>query len=51
MIEQRLARRRLVFPYIPGLLTGLPAIACAKSRLIGVYGEPARHKGSIAPPR
>ncbi|MEW6518180.1 MAG: deoxyribonuclease V [Thermodesulfobacteriota bacterium] len=93
VIEQRLASRRLVFPYIPGLLTfreapamlaalrklrhtpdvlmcdgqgiahprrlgiashlgllaGLPAVGCAKSRLIGVHAEPARQKGSITP--
>jgi deoxyribonuclease V len=32
-----------------GLLTGLPAIDCAKSRLIGTFREPAPQKGSIAP--
>lgn len=30
-------------------MTGLPAIGCAKSRLIGAHEEPARQKGSIAP--
>lgn len=93
VVEQHLACRRLVFPYIPGLLTfreapaiigalrklqrrpdvllcdgqgiahprrlgiashlglltGLPAIGCAKSRLIGTFREPAPAKGSIAP--
>ncbi len=89
------ARRRLVFPYIPGLLsfreapallaalgrldlrpdlllcdgqglahprrfgiachlgviTGLPAIGCAKSRLLGQHQEPGRQRGDWAPLR
>lgn len=31
-----------------GLLTGIPAIGCAKTRLMGDYQEPQRAKGSIA---
>jgi deoxyribonuclease V len=31
-----------------GLLTDLPAIGCAKTRLIGNYQEPQRARGSIA---
>ncbi|MGD9054674.1 MAG: deoxyribonuclease V [Desulfobacterales bacterium] len=31
-----------------GLLTGIPAIGCAKTKLIGDYREPHRTKGSIA---
>jgi deoxyribonuclease V len=93
VVEQHLACRRLVFPYIPGLLTfreapaiiaalrklqrppdvllcdgqgiahprrlgiashlglltGLPAIGCAKSRLIGTFREPAPQKGGTSP--
>jgi len=93
VVEQHLASRRLVFPYIPGLLTfreapaiiaalrklrhlpdvllcdgqgiahprrlgiashlglltGLPAIGCAKSRLIGTYLEPSSEKGCVSP--
>ena len=32
-----------------GILTELPAIGCAKSRLIGKYREPGPEKGSISP--
>ncbi len=32
-----------------GVLTGIPAIGCAKSRLIGTYEEPEREKGSWTP--
>ena len=32
-----------------GVLTGIPAIGCAKSRLIGSYREPAPEKGSWSP--
>ncbi len=90
--ETRLSRRRLTFPYVPGLLsfreapaildalalldrapdvllcdgqgrahsrrfglachlgvvTGLPAIGCAKSRLCGTHREPGRGRGSAA---
>jgi deoxyribonuclease V len=31
-----------------GLLTGIPAIGCAKTRLIGDYQEPQSTRGSIA---
>ncbi len=34
-----------------GVLTGIPAIGCAKSRLIGEYGEPLPQKGSWSPLR
>ncbi len=29
-----------------GVMTGMPAIGCAKSRLIGEHGEPGLKKGS-----
>ncbi len=32
-----------------GVLTGIPAVGCAKSRLIGEYDEPPREKGSWSP--
>jgi len=32
-----------------GLLTGLPSIGCAKSRLIGQYQEPGPERGSYSP--
>ncbi len=32
-----------------GLLTGLPAIGCAKSRLVGTYRPPGGFRGSISP--
>jgi deoxyribonuclease V len=32
-----------------GLLLGRPAIGCAKSRLFGIYAEPALARGSMAP--
>jgi deoxyribonuclease V len=32
-----------------GLLLGLPAIGCAKSRLVGTHAEPGARRGSIAP--
>jgi deoxyribonuclease V len=32
-----------------GVLTGIPSIGCAKSRLIGEHEEPGRKKGSWAP--
>jgi deoxyribonuclease V len=41
--------RRLGIACHLGLVTGLPAIGCAKSRLIGAHEEPARQKGSIVP--
>ena len=31
-----------------GLLTGIPAVGCAKTRLLGDYEEPQRDRGSIA---
>lgn len=40
--------RRLGLASHIGLLTGIPAIGCAKTRLIGDYREPQRTKGSIA---
>ena len=93
LVEQHTARRRLRFPYIPGLLSfrevpallaalrklrqtpdllmcdgqglahprrfgiachvgvicGLPAVGCAKSRLIGAHNPPAAKRGSRAP--
>jgi deoxyribonuclease V len=93
VVEEHTARRRLRFPYIPGLLSfreapallaalrklthspdvllcdgqglahprrlglachvgiicDLPAIGCAKSRLIGVHEEPALKRGSQTP--
>ena len=32
-----------------GLLLGRPAIGCAKSRLLGIHGEPALSRGSMVP--
>jgi deoxyribonuclease V len=32
-----------------GVLADLPAIGCAKSRLVGTHAEPARRRGSNAP--
>lgn len=93
VVEVQRARRRLVFPYVPGLLsfreapallaalrklrrrpdalmcdgqglahprrfgiachlgvlTGLPAVGCAKSRLIGAHEEPDPARGSWTP--
>lgn len=34
-----------------GVLSGIPSIGCAKSRLIGVYDEPGRKKGDWSPLR
>ncbi|HSB34026.1 MAG TPA: deoxyribonuclease V [Nitrospirota bacterium] len=34
-----------------GVLSGIPTIGCAKSRLIGVHDEPGRKKGDWAPLR
>ena len=34
-----------------GLLLGRPAIGCAKSRLLGIHGEPALSRGSMVPLR
>ncbi len=34
-----------------GVLTGIPAVGCAKSRLIGEYEEPLREKGCWSPLR
>jgi len=92
VVESHVASRRLLFPYIPGLLSfreapaalaalrklhcrpdvlfcdgqgiahprrlgiashlgvlvGLPAVGCAKSRLIGTYEEPGLKKGSLS---
>ena len=92
VIEQRIARRPLSFPYVPGLLsfreapavlaalrkletrpdalvcdghglahprrfglachvgvlTGLPTLGCAKSRLCGEHGEPGSRRGARA---
>jgi deoxyribonuclease V len=92
VVEERTVRRRVTFPYVPGLLsfreapallsalrqlrrrpdalmcdgqglahprrfgiachlgvlTGLPSIGCAKSRLIGEHDEPAKTRGSAA---
>jgi deoxyribonuclease V len=41
--------RRLGIACHLGLLTDLPAIGCAKSRLIGSYQEPDEEKGARAP--
>jgi deoxyribonuclease V len=93
VVGQCVARRRLTFPYVPGLLsfreapallaalaklartpdllmcdgqglahprrfgiachlgviTGLPAIGCAKSRLIGEHANPGRTRGDVVP--
>lgn len=90
VVERRIGRRRLTFPYVPGLLSfreapavlaalaeldtepdallcdghglahprafgvachvgvlsGLPAVGCAKSRLVGSHGAPGRSRGS-----
>jgi deoxyribonuclease V len=32
-----------------GVLTGLPTVGCAKSRLVGTHAEPARRRGARAP--
>ncbi len=32
-----------------GFLTGLPAVGCAKSRLVGQYEEPGTERGAISP--
>jgi deoxyribonuclease V len=32
-----------------GVLTGIPAVGCAKSRLVGEYDEPPREKGGWSP--
>ncbi len=32
-----------------GVLTGLPSIGCAKSRLVGEYAEPGRRRGDATP--
>ena len=34
-----------------GVLSGIPAIGCAKSRLVGEHGEPGRKKGDWSPLR
>lgn len=41
--------RRLGIASHVGLLCGLPAIGCAKSRLIGEHADPARRRGSSTP--
>ena len=41
--------RRLGLAAHMGLWLGLPTVGCAKSRLIGEHGEPARDKGAAAP--
>jgi deoxyribonuclease V len=41
--------RRLGIASHIGLITGLPAVGCAKSRLIGDYQEPGPHKGDESP--
>ena len=41
-------RRRFGLASHIGLLTDIPAIGCAKTRLIGDYQEPQRAKGSTA---
>ena len=43
--------RRLGIACHIGLITGLPAIGCAKSRLIGEYSEPGIRKGEMSPLR
>ena len=93
VVEEHVARRRLRFPYVPGLLSfreapallaalrrlrtrpdllmcdgqglahprrfgiachlgvfcDLPAVGCAKSRLVGEHAEPARARGASVP--
>jgi deoxyribonuclease V len=41
--------RRLGIAAHLGLLTGLPAIGCGKSRLLGTYEEPAETRGAYSP--
>ena len=43
--------RRLGIACHVGLCADLPAIGCAKSRLIGAHDDPARKRGSTAPLR
>jgi len=45
VIEQYVARRKLRFPYIPGL----PTLGCAKSRLTGEHFDPGPARGARAP--
>lgn len=41
--------RRLGIASHIGVIVGMPAVGCAKSRLIGFYAEPAERKGSASP--
>lgn len=41
--------RRLGLASHLGLITGLPTVGCAKSRLCGTHREPGQRRGSVAP--
>jgi deoxyribonuclease V len=43
--------RRMGIASHVGLFLDIPTVGCAKSRLIGVYKEPGRRRGSLAPLR
>jgi deoxyribonuclease V len=41
--------RRLGMASHLGLITGLPTVGCAKSRLCGTHREPGKNRGAVAP--